>query len=63
MVTMIREAKCVELKRHGARYVEKLVSGLTSQEQLEFWQKRTESMLNRQREAEKQNLPRPECRG
>ena len=51
MATMIREAKCVELKRRGAKHVEKLVFGLTSQEQLEFWQKRTESMLNRQRES------------
>lgn len=48
MVTMIREAKCVELKRHGADYVKKLVSNLTPQQQLEFWQMRTESMLNRQ---------------
>lgn len=53
MATMIREPKCVELKRYGAKHVEKLVAGLTSQEQLEFWQKRTESMLNRQRESRK----------
>ncbi len=50
-VLFIREHKCVELKRHGAEYVERLVSCLTSQEQLEFWQNRTESMLNRQRES------------
>jgi len=56
MATTIREPKCVELKKHGAKYVEKLVSGLTSQEQLEFWQKRTESMLNRQRESVAQNV-------
>jgi len=53
MATMIREAKCVELKRHGAKHVEKLVSGLTLQQQLEFWKNRTESMLDRQRETQK----------
>lgn len=53
MEMMIREAKCVELKRHGAEHVEKLISGLTIQQQLEFWQQRTESMMKRQKETEK----------
>ena len=49
----MREPECIELKRKGSRYVESLVSGLTLQQQLEFWQKRTESMRNRQRTARK----------
>lgn len=48
MTTMIREPECVILKRHGAEYVAKLIAGMSLQEQLEFWRKRTEAMLARQ---------------
>lgn len=50
---MIREPKCVALKRRGAKHVEKLIAGMSLQEQLEFWHKRTEAMLERQRKSEK----------
>ena len=42
MTTLIHEAKFVKLKRHGAEYVENLISGMTLQEQMEFWRRRTE---------------------
>jgi len=48
---MIREPECVDLKRRGARHIEKLIAGMSLQEQLEFWRKRTESMLERQRKS------------
>ena len=53
MTAMIREPKCVALKRRGAKHVEKLIAGMSLQEQLEFWHKRTEVMLERQRKLDK----------
>jgi hypothetical protein len=51
MTTMIRESECVILKRRGAEHVAKLVAGMSLQEQLEFWRKRTEVMLARQKKS------------
>ena len=48
MTTMIREPECVVLKRRGAEHVATLIAGMTLQEQLDFWRKRTEAMLARQ---------------
>lgn len=50
METMIREPTCVQLKRRGAEQVAEQVKGMTLEEQLEFWRKRTETMLARQEE-------------
>jgi hypothetical protein len=49
MTIMIREPECVVLKRRGAEHVTKLIAGMSLPEQLAFWQKRTEAMLNRQK--------------
>jgi len=49
MATMNHEPECVILKRRGAKHVAQLVAGMSLQEQLEFWRKRTEAMLERQR--------------
>ncbi len=51
MTAMIREPECVSLKRRGAKHVEQLIAGMSLQEQLEFWRKRTDSMLERQRKS------------
>ncbi len=51
MTTKIREPECVMLKRRGAEHVAKLIAGLSLEEQLEFWQKRTQAMLARQKES------------
>ncbi len=51
MTTMIREPECVVLKRRGAEHVAKLIVGMSPQEQLEFWRKRTQAMLVRQQES------------
>nr|VFK48815.1 MAG: hypothetical protein BECKTC1821E_GA0114239_11341 [Candidatus Kentron sp. TC]VFK57351.1 MAG: hypothetical protein BECKTC1821F_GA0114240_10176 [Candidatus Kentron sp. TC] len=58
MVLMIREPECVLLKRRGAEHVGKLIAGMSRQEQLAFWQKRTEIMLERQKHFHRrQNRP------
>jgi hypothetical protein len=44
----VHEPECVALKRRGAEHVAKMVAGMSLQEQLEFWRKRTEAMLVRQ---------------
>lgn len=51
MTATIREPECVLLKRRGAEHVAKLVTGMSLQEQLEFWRKRTNAMLVRQEES------------
>ena len=51
MTTTIHEPECVVLKRRGAEHVAKLVAGMSLQEQLEFWRKRTQAMLVRQYES------------
>ena len=38
------EPECVILKRQGAKYVAKLLSGKSRQEEVEFWRKRTERL-------------------
>ncbi len=50
MTAIIHEPKCVELKRRGAEHVAELITGtgMSLQEQLEFWRKRTKAMLERQ---------------
>jgi hypothetical protein len=52
MTAMIREPECVVLKRRGAEYVAKVIVGMSLQEQLEFWRKRTKAMLIRQEESQ-----------
>lgn len=44
-----REPECVTLKRRGAEHVAQLLSGKSKQEELEFWNKRTESLRSRQK--------------
>jgi hypothetical protein len=48
MIAIMREPECVVLKRRGAEHVAQLVTGMSPQEQLEFWRKRTKAMLIRQ---------------
>lgn len=51
MTAAMREPECVLLKRRGAEHVKKLIAGMSLEEQLAFWQQRTEAMLERQKEA------------
>jgi len=38
------------MKRRGAEHVGKLTAGMSRQEELAFWQRRTEMMLARQKQ-------------
>jgi len=49
------EPKCVILKRQGSQYVSQLLANKTIEEQLEFWQKRTEALLLLQSQQLKSN--------
>lgn len=42
-----REPECVTLKRRGAEHIAQLLSGKSKREELEFWDKRTESLRSR----------------
>jgi len=48
------EPECVRIKRQGADHVTRLIGKMTLEEQLEFWQQRTERLRKRQ---EKQRHP------
>ncbi len=50
---MTHEPECVALKRRGAEYVAQLLSGKSGQEQLEFWTRRTERLLSKQKQNRK----------
>jgi hypothetical protein len=60
MTVMIREPECVMLKRRGADYVEKLIVNMSQQEQLEFWQKRTQAMVVRQEKSRQEKIVTPQ---
>ena len=46
---VIHEPECVTIKRRGAERVRRLVEGMSREEELEFWHKRTEKMRARQK--------------
>lgn len=41
---------CVEMKRRGAERVRERLSGMTTEEQLAYWDKRYEQLVQRQKE-------------
>ena len=45
---VIHDPECVAIKRRGAERVRRLVEGMSRDEELEFWRKRTENMRARQ---------------
>ncbi len=57
MAVITQESKCVTLKRRGSEHVANLIEGMSLQEQVDFWKKRTRLMIERQKEfLEKQAL-------
>ena len=40
----IREPQCMTWKRRGAEHVRRQVEGMSREEELEFWRKRSEKM-------------------
>ena len=49
----ICEPKCIAMKRRGAKYVSQLLSGKSKAEQLDFWIKRSEVLLSKQKKLKK----------
>ena len=49
------EPKCVAWKRLGAEKVMKQVAGLTQAQELEYWRKRTELLIQSKEEATEQH--------
>ena len=43
----IHEPECVQIKRRGAEHVSKFLEGLNLQEQLTFWKKRTQKLMEK----------------
>uniref|UniRef100_UPI004056CB43 hypothetical protein n=1 Tax=Candidatus Electronema sp. TaxID=2698783 RepID=UPI004056CB43 len=53
---MNSEPKCIQWKRKGAERVASLTAGMSREQELEFWHKRTELLKirkNRQKQGEK----------
>lgn len=48
------------LKRRGAEHVAKLIASMSQQEQLEFWQKRTQAMVVRQEKSRQERIVTPQ---
>ena len=52
----INEPDCVKMKRVGAKYVAQLLSQKSREEQLDFWVKRTELLISKQKQKQQINL-------
>ena len=52
---VIRAPECVAIKRHGAERVRRLVEGMSKEEELKFWRKRTEDMRARQQASQSES--------
>jgi hypothetical protein len=46
---MNKEFDCVEMKRKGARILQKKLAGLSLEEELKFWQERTKALKEEQK--------------
>jgi len=54
-----REPGFMTWKRRGAERVRRLVEGMSREEQLEFWHKRTEDMRARQKASQPRSRKQP----
>ena len=48
---------CVEMKRRGAALVQQRIAGMTPEQELEFWRKRTEELRQQQRQRRNEEQP------
>ena len=46
---MNKEFDCVEMKREGARILQKKLAGMNLEEELKFWQERTKALKEEQK--------------
>lgn len=53
---MNKEFDCVEMKRKGARILQKKLAGLSLEEELKFWQERTKALREDQKRLRKKRL-------
>jgi hypothetical protein len=53
---MSKEFDCVEMKRKGAKILQKKLSGLKMEDELKFWQERTKELKEQQRRLRKKRL-------
>lgn len=52
---MNKEFDCVEMKRKGAKILQKKLAGLTLEEELKFWQERTKELKKEQQRLRKKS--------
>lgn len=50
-----KDFDCVEMMHKGAEYVTQRLAGLTREEELQYWEKRTEELRAKQAAMQKQN--------
>lgn len=55
---MNKEFDCVKMKRKGAAILKKKLAGLTLEEELKFWQKRTNELKKEQQKLRMKKLTR-----
>lgn len=48
---------CVEMKRRGARIIQKKLAGMTAEQQLAFWREQSEELRRRQQAARMNRRP------
>ena len=60
---IICEPECVTIKRRGAEHVAKLLTGKNLEEQLFFWQQRTEQLLAKQTKVKSHPSKKPKQTG
>ena len=53
---MSKEFDCVEMKRKGARILQKKLAGMTLEEELKFWQERNKALKKDQQSLRKKKL-------
>ena len=51
---MTKTFDCVEMKRRGAELVRQRLAGMTPQQQIAYWQRRSEEFLREQQNLRKQ---------
>ena len=53
---MNKEFDCIEMKRKGARILQKKIAGLSLEEELKFWQKSNKALKEEQTRLRKKKL-------
>ncbi len=54
---MIENFNCVEMKHNSAEQIAKKLSGLSPQQELDFWKNTTREMINKKNKLKKKGAP------